>query len=99
MNVDQAFNLFRSNSTIAGPLLTLQQIGLNYLTLDQTTSSLSGGELQRLKLSLNLNLRNKSIILNEHTTGLSNSDVNGLLSAVDNILTRQNTLIVIEHNL
>ena len=77
----------------------LTELGLDYLTLGQRLSSFSGGERQRLKLSRELENTNNIIVLDEPSTGLHPSDTVKLLSLMDKIIERGNTLVVIEHNL
>lgn len=77
----------------------LAELGLDYLTLGQRLSSFSGGERQRLKLSRELEKNNNVIVLDEPSTGLHPSDTVKLLSLMDKIIERGNTLVVIEHNL
>ena len=77
----------------------LTELGLDYLTLGQRLSSFSGGERQRLKLTKELNNANKVLILDEPTTGLHPSDTQKLLLFCNKLLKRNNTLIIVEHNL
>lgn len=77
----------------------LLKLGLDYLTLGQRMDSFSGGERQRLKLTKELNNTNKIIIMDEPSTGLHPSDTEKLLSFFDELVERNNTLIIIEHNL
>ena len=77
----------------------LIELGLDYLTLGQRLSSFSGGERQRLKLTKELNNANKVLILDEPTTGLHPSDTQKLLLFCNKLLKRNNTLIIVEHNL
>lgn len=80
-------------------LLAMQQVGLPYLTLGQPLSTLSGGERQRIKLAKNLGKRGRIIVMDEPTTGLHGSDIQNLLNLFEMIVSRGNTLVVIEHNL
>lgn len=80
-------------------LKVMQQVGLSYLTLGQPLSTLSGGERQRIKLAKNLGKKGSIIVMDEPTTGLHSSDVESLMKLFDTIVSRGNTLIVIEHNL
>lgn len=77
----------------------LMQLGLGYLTLGQRLDSFSGGERQRLKLTRELKETNKILVLDEPSTGLHPSDTKKLLSFLDHLAGKQNTLLVIEHNL
>jgi len=74
-------------------------VGLGYLKLGQPLTTLSGGELQRLKLALELQEKNQIYILDEPTTGLHPSDIEKLLLIFEKLLSNGSTLIVIEHNL
>lgn len=77
----------------------MQQVGLSYLTLGQPLSTLSGGERQRIKLAKHLGKKGSIIVMDEPTTGLHMSDIRNLLKLFDLIVSRGNTLVVIEHNL
>lgn len=80
-------------------LNVMRQVGLSYLTLGQPLSTLSGGERQRIKLAKNLGKKGSIIVMDEPTTGLHMSDIENLLKLFDTIVSRGNTLVVIEHNL
>lgn len=102
MTVDQAVELFDNFPHIKNILKTLQDVGLGYVALGQSATTLSGGEAQRIKLASQL--RKKSTgktlyILDEPTTGLHFDDVKKLLSVLHRLADKQNTLLVIEHNL
>ena len=102
MTVDEALSFFRAVPTVADKLATLQEVGLGYLTLGQSASTLSGGEAQRIKLATELAKRGGSktlYVLDEPTTGLHVSDVDTLLRVLMKLRDAGNTLIVIEHNL
>ena len=102
MTVDEALSFFRAVPTVADKLATMQEVGLGYLTLGQSASTLSGGEAQRIKLSTELSKRGGSktlYILDEPTTGLHVSDVDTLLQVLMKLRNAGNTLIVIEHNM
>ena len=94
----EALTLF-DEAKIKKRLLVLQQVGLDYLTLGQALSTLSGGERQRLKLAKQLGKKGSIIIMDEPTTGLHMSDIKKLLKLFDLIVSRGNTLVVIEHHL
>ena len=80
-------------------LKVMQQVGLSYLKLGQPLVTLSGGERQRIKLAKNLGKKGSIIVMDEPTTGLHMSDIQNLLKLFDTIVSRGNTLVVIEHNL
>lgn len=80
-------------------LNVMRQVGLSYLSLGQPLSTLSGGERQRIKLAKNLGKKGSIIVMDEPTTGLHMSDIENLLKLFDTIVSRGNTLVVIEHNL
>ena len=90
---------FFDNPKITRQIKLLDQAGLSYLTLGQPLSTLSGGERQRLKLAKNLGKKGNIIVMDEPTTGLHPSDIQKLLKLFDTIVSKGNTLIVIEHNL
>lgn len=98
LTASQALNLFDS-PRIKKHLRVMQQVGLGYLTLGQPLSTLSGGERQRLKLAKNLDKKGSIFIMDEPTTGLHMSDIENLLMLFDAIVSRGNTLVLIEHNL
>ena len=104
MTVTEAKNHFRDYPHILAPLQTLCDIGLGYIRLGQPTSTLSGGEFQRLRLSLYLDTsanqnRRKLFIFDEPTVGLHMQDVADLISALNRLVARGASVIVIEHNL
>ncbi|MEC3956390.1 excinuclease ABC subunit UvrA [Nocardia sp. CDC153] len=80
-------------------LRTMNEVGLDYLSLGQAMSTLSGGERQRIKLATQLQNTGTVYVLDEPTTGLHMSDVDTLLTLMDNLVERGNTVVVIEHNL
>lgn len=90
---------FEDQTTCVNLLIWLNKIGLGYLTLGQTLDTLSGGELQRLKLALELTHESKLFILDEPTTGLSRKDTVALFTIFDELIEKKNTVIVIEHQL
>jgi len=102
LTVDEALSFFRAVPAVADKLATMQEVGLGYLTLGQSASTLSGGEAQRIKLSTELAKRGGSktlYVLDEPTTGLHVSDVDTLLQVLMKLRDAGNTLIVIEHNM
>lgn len=98
LSVVETIELFRNQSFVS-KLNKLQDVGLGYLKLGQPLTTLSGGELQRLKLALELQEKNQIYILDEPTTGLHPSDIEKLLLIFEKLLSNGSTLIVIEHNL
>ncbi len=102
MTVNQAVVFFDKIAAIRTKLSTLQEVGLGYITLGQSATTLSGGEAQRIKLARELSKRatGKSIfILDEPTTGLHAEDINRLLTVLAKLVDAGNTVVVIEHNL
>ena len=98
LTASQAMAVF-DDAKIKKHLMTMEQVGLSYLTLGQPLSTLSGGERQRIKLAKNLSKKGGIFVMDEPTTGLHPSDIETLLQLFDRIVSRGNTLIVIEHNL
>lgn len=98
LTASQAMEIFE-DAKIKKRLGVMQQVGLSYLTLGQPLSTLSGGERQRIKLAKNLGKKGSIIVMDEPTTGLHRSDIENLLKLFDMIVSRGNTLVVIEHNL
>lgn len=102
MTVDEAVNFFRAVPQIYDPLLTLAEVGLGYIHLGQSGTTLSGGEAQRVKLAGELSRKQTGrtlYILDEPTTGLHFHDVAKLLEVLFKLRASGNTLLVIEHNL
>ena len=102
MNVEEARTFFDAIPLVARKLQTLIDVGLSYITLGQSATTLSGGEAQRIKLSRELSRRdtgNTLYILDEPTTGLHFHDINQLLKVLLRLRDHGNTIIVIEHNL
>ena len=98
LTASQALQVFE-DAKIRRRLKVMEQVGLSYLTLGQPLSTLSGGERQRIKLAKNLGRKGSIIVMDEPTTGLHMSDIENLLKLFDLIVSRGNTLVVIEHNL
>ncbi len=102
LTVDQALPLMENLPAIANKLRTLQRVGLGYIELGQSATTLSGGEAQRVKLARELSRRGtgKTVyMLDEPTTGLHFDDVKKLLEVLGQLVEQGNTVIVIEHNL
>ena len=98
LTIDEAMTDFTS-PTIRKRVKTLQDVGLDYLTLGQTTSSLSGGEVQRLKLASHLQKEGQIYVLDEPSIGLHPKDNSKLLNVFQRLVTNGNSVIIIEHNL
>lgn len=102
MSIAEACLFFDDQVSIVKPLSILEQMGMGYLTLGQPTSSLSGGEAQRVKLAKELGQQRKGnvlYVLDEPTTGLSMYDTALLLKLLDQLVTSGNSVIVVEHNI
>ncbi len=102
LTVEDALDVFANQPRIAQKLRTLNDVGLGYIHLGQSATTLSGGEAQRVKLSSELSKRDTGrtlYILDEPTTGLHFEDVRMLLSVLHRLVDRGNTVLVIEHNL
>jgi excinuclease ABC subunit A len=102
MTVEQATAFFSAVPVLARKLQTLLDVGLGYITLGQSATTLSGGEAQRVKLSLELSKRDTGrtlYILDEPTTGLHFHDIDLLLRVLHRLRDHGNTVVVIEHNL
>ncbi len=102
MTIDEAMDFFQNHTKIYDKLKTIHDVGLGYVTLGQSATTLSGGEAQRVKLSSELyrKITEKSIyILDEPTTGLHTDDVKRLLEVLHRIVNEGATMVVIEHNL
>ncbi|MFQ5949497.1 MAG: ABC-ATPase UvrA, partial [Nitrospiria bacterium] len=102
MTVDVAIDFFKAIPSIQAKLATLQEVGLGYIKLGQSATTLSGGEAQRVKLSKELSKRATGrtlYILDEPTTGLHFADIQRLLDVLDRFAEAGNTVVVIEHNL
>jgi excinuclease ABC subunit A len=102
MTVNQAFSFMSNIPLIRTKLQTLADVGLGYITLGQSATTLSGGEAQRIKLSKELSKRNTGrtlYILDEPTTGLHFADIHKLLEVLNRLTDTGSTVVVIEHNL
>ncbi|MDY3089699.1 MAG: excinuclease ABC subunit UvrA [Porphyromonas sp.] len=102
MTINQATEFFEHIPQIYKKLVVLQQVGLGYIKLGQSSTTLSGGESQRIKLASELSKRdtgNTIYILDEPTTGLHFEDIRILLDILQSLVERGNTVVVIEHNL
>ncbi len=102
MTVEKAHEFFSAVPVVARKLQTLLEVGLGYITLGQSATTLSGGEAQRVKLSLELSKRDTGrtlYILDEPTTGLHFQDIDLLLKVLHRLRDHGNTVVVIEHNL
>jgi excinuclease ABC subunit A len=102
MTVEQAREFFDPVPVVARKLQTLVDVGLSYITLGQSATTLSGGEAQRVKLALELSKRDTGrtlYILDEPTTGLHFADIEMLLKVLHRLADHGNTVVVIEHNL
>lgn len=98
LTVNQAYEFFKS-SKIKRHLNLLQDVGLGYLKLGQSLSTLSGGESQRLKIATQLKNEGKIYVMDEPTTGLHMSDIDQFYQIVKALVEKDNTVIIIEHNL
>lgn len=102
MTVDEAVNFFENHPRILRKLKTLQEVGLGYIHLGQSATTMSGGEAQRVKLATELMRRGTGdtlYILDEPTTGLHSEDIRKLLIVLQKLVDQGNTVVVIEHNL
>ena len=102
LTVEAALELFGAVPAIARKLQTLMDVGLSYVRLGQSATTLSGGEAQRVKLALELSKRDTGrtlYILDEPTTGLHFADIALLLKVLQDLRDAGNTIVVIEHNL
>jgi excinuclease ABC subunit A len=102
MTINQAVNFFENIPSILLKLKTIQEVGLGYITLGQQSTTLSGGEAQRVKLSTELSKRDTGktlYILDEPTTGLHFEDVKVLLDVIQKLVDKGNTALIIEHNM
>ncbi|MDE6307044.1 MAG: excinuclease ABC subunit UvrA, partial [Muribaculaceae bacterium] len=100
--INQAVEFFSATPVILNKIKILQDIGLGYIRLGQPSSTLSGGENQRVKLATELAKRDTGktlFILDEPTTGLHFEDINTLMGVLNRLVDKGNTVLVIEHNL
>ena len=102
MTINQAVEFFENVPSILPKIKTLQDVGLGYIKLGQSSTTLSGGESQRVKLATELAKRDTGktlYILDEPTTGLHFEDIRILMDVLQKLTDRGNTVIIIEHNL
>ena len=102
MSVSDACSFFSPIPKIANKLKTLEDVGLGYIRLGQSSTTLSGGESQRVKLASELSKRDTGktlYILDEPTTGLHFEDIRVLLNVLNKLVDKGNTIIIIEHNM
>ncbi|KKP54520.1 MAG: Excinuclease ABC, A subunit, partial [Parcubacteria group bacterium GW2011_GWA1_33_6] len=100
--IEEAFDFFKNIPGIYDKMKTLKEVGLSYIELGQSATSLSGGEAQRIKLSAELSRRDTGktlYILDEPTTGLHFEDIKKLVSVLRNLVDKGNTVLIIEHNI
>jgi len=100
--VEEAHKFFKNIPLIQQKLMTLEEVGLGYIKLGQSATTLSGGEAQRIKLATELSRRGTGktlYILDEPTTGLHFDDIKKLLHVLNKLVDKGNTVIIIEHNL
>ncbi|MHB9056803.1 MAG: excinuclease ABC subunit UvrA [Paludibacteraceae bacterium] len=102
MTINQAVEFFENQQSILNKIKTLQDVGLGYIKLGQSSTTLSGGESQRVKLATELSKKDTGktlYILDEPTTGLHFEDIRVLLKVLNRLMDKGNTVIIIEHNL
>ena len=102
MTIDQAVEFFENQPSILNRIKTMQDVGLGYIKLGQSSTTLSGGESQRVKLATELSKRDTGktlYILDEPTTGLHFEDIRVLLGVLNRLVNKGNTVIIIEHNM
>jgi excinuclease ABC subunit A len=102
VTVEEALIFFDAIPSIKKKLITLNDVGLGYITLGQSATTLSGGEAQRIKLAKELSKRSTGktlFVLDEPTTGLHFADIELLLNVLNRLKDQGNTIVVIEHNL
>jgi Excinuclease ATPase subunit len=98
MTIEEAFDFF-NDPRINSSLANVQNVGLGYLSLGQPLDTLSGGESQRLKIAKELDKKGNIYILDEPTTGLHMSDIENIIRIINDLADKENTVLVIEHNL
>ena len=98
LTIEQAMEFF-TEEKVRKPLQSMMDVGLGYMTLGQPTSTLSGGEVQRVKLASELHKEGNIYILDEPTTGLHNRDIEKLLSLLRQLVAQHNTVVIVEHRL
>ncbi len=102
MNIDQALEFFENIPHVLQKIRTLSEVGLGYITLGQRSTTLSGGEAQRVKLATELSKKDTGktlYVLDEPTTGLHFEDIRVLMEVLNKLVDRGNTVLVIEHNM
>ena len=102
MNVEEALTFFKNIPPVKNRLQTLYDVGLSYISLGQSSVTLSGGEAQRIKLAKELSKRSTGrtlYVLDEPTTGLHPADIQHLLNVLNRLVDSGNTVVIIEHNL
>lgn len=102
MTVNQAFSFFENITSLKEKLLSIKDVGLGYIHLGQSATTLSGGEAQRLKIAKELGKKSTGrtiYLLDEPTTGLHTEDINRLLTVLNRLVDSGNTIVIIEHNL
>ena len=99
LSAKEACSFFRQSPRIQAALTRLDAVGLGYITLGQALDTLSGGELQRIKLAAELTGKGRIYLLDEPTTGLHMADIARFMRTIDRIVDNGNTVIIIEHNL
>lgn len=102
LSITEAIEFFHAHPQVLGKLTTIADVGLSYMHLGQSATTLSGGEAQRVKLASELSRRSTGrtvYILDEPTTGLHFADLEKLLTVLHRLVTLGNTVVVIEHNL
>jgi excinuclease ABC subunit A len=102
MTISEAIQFFEGNATIVKRLKTLEDVGLGYIKLGQNSSTLSGGENQRVKLAYFIGQEKQDptlFIFDEPTTGLHFHDIHKLLEAFDALIARGHSILIIEHNM
>jgi excinuclease ABC subunit A len=102
MTINQAVEFFENQPNILNKIKTLQDVGLGYIKLGQSSTTLSGGESQRVKLATELSKRDTGktlYVLDEPTTGLHFEDIRVLLGVLNRLVDKGNTVIIIEHNM